>query len=70
MNSNIDDNRKVPYALTAIKGVARRFALICRRKAGIDVLKRAGELSEHDFEEIVRTMQNPLQYKFPKVVSK
>ncbi|VDL64105.1 unnamed protein product [Nippostrongylus brasiliensis] len=65
MNTNIDGNRKVPYALTAIKGVGRRFAFICCRKADIDVSKRAGELSEDDFEKIVTIMQNPSQYKIP-----
>ncbi|KAL6740143.1 hypothetical protein Aduo_013528 [Ancylostoma duodenale] len=65
MNTNIDGNRKVPYALTAIKGVGRRFAFLCCRKADIDVSKRAGELSEDDFEKIVTVMQNPSQYKIP-----
>ncbi|CAJ0604119.1 unnamed protein product [Cylicocyclus nassatus] len=65
MNTNIDGNRKVPYALTAIKGVGRRFAFLCCRKADIDVTKRAGELSEDDFEKIVTIMQNPSQYKIP-----
>uniref|UniRef100_H2W4G6 Small ribosomal subunit protein uS13 n=1 Tax=Caenorhabditis japonica TaxID=281687 RepID=H2W4G6_CAEJA len=65
MNTNIDGNRKVPYALTAIKGVGRRFAFVCCRKADIDVNKRAGELTEEDFEKIVTIMQNPSQYKIP-----
>ncbi|CAB3406744.1 unnamed protein product [Caenorhabditis bovis] len=65
MNTNIDGNRKVPYALTAIKGVGRRFAFVCCRKADIDVNRRAGELSEEDFEKIVTIMQNPSQYKIP-----
>ncbi|CAD6195135.1 unnamed protein product [Caenorhabditis auriculariae] len=65
MNTNIDGNRKVPYALTAIKGVGRRFAFVCCRKADVDINKRAGELSEDDFEKIVTIMQNPSQYKIP-----
>ncbi|EFO92733.1 hypothetical protein GCK72_012859 [Caenorhabditis remanei] len=65
MNTNIDGNRKVPYALTAIKGVGRRFAFVCCRKADVDVNKRAGELSEEDFDKIVTIMQNPSQYKIP-----
>ena len=61
MNTNIDGNRKVPYALTAIKGaflifryccgrsgVGRRYAFAVCRKADITVHKRAGELSEED----------------------
>ncbi|CAI5447012.1 unnamed protein product [Caenorhabditis angaria] len=65
MNTNIDGNRKVPFALTAIKGVGRRFAFVCCRKADVDVNKRAGELSEADFDKIVTIMQNPSQYKIP-----
>ena len=65
MNTNIDGNRKVPFALTAIKGVGRRFAFLCCRKADIDVNKRAGELTEDDFEKITTIMQNPSQYKIP-----
>ncbi|CAB16517.1 Small ribosomal subunit protein uS13 [Caenorhabditis elegans] len=65
MNTNIDGNRKVPYALTAIKGVGRRFAFVCCRKADVDVNKRAGELTEEDFDKIVTIMQNPSQYKIP-----
>jgi small subunit ribosomal protein S18e len=48
MNTNIDGNRKIPYALTSIKGVGRRFAHLVLRKADIDISKRAGELSEEE----------------------
>ncbi|CAI2352309.1 unnamed protein product [Caenorhabditis sp. 36 PRJEB53466] len=65
MNTNIDGNRKVPFALTAIKAIGRRFAFVCCRKADVDVNKRAGELTEEDFDKIVTIMQNPSQYKIP-----
>ena len=65
MNTNIDGNRKVPYALTAIKGVGRRFAFLVCRKADIDIHKRAGELSEEDMEKLTTVMLNPTQYKIP-----
>uniref|UniRef100_A0A914RAQ0 Small ribosomal subunit protein uS13 n=1 Tax=Parascaris equorum TaxID=6256 RepID=A0A914RAQ0_PAREQ len=52
MNTNIDGNRKVPFALTAIK-------------ADIDINKRAGELTEEDMEKLTQVMQNPKQYKIP-----
>jgi small subunit ribosomal protein S18e len=48
MNTNIDGNRKIPHALTSIKGVGRRFAFLVLRKADIDTTKRAGELSEEE----------------------
>ncbi|KAL3076882.1 hypothetical protein niasHS_012138 [Heterodera schachtii] len=65
MNTNIDGNRKVPYALTAIKGVGRRYAFLVCRKADIDIHKRAGELSEEDMEKLTTVMLNPQQYKIP-----
>ena len=48
MNANIDGNTKVMYALTAVKGVGRRYANIIIKKADIDLNKRAGELSEEE----------------------
>ena len=65
MNTNIDGNRKVPYALTAIKGVGRRYAFLVCRKADIDIHKRAGELSEEEMEKLATVMLNPQQYKIP-----
>uniref|UniRef100_A0A0M3IFX0 Small ribosomal subunit protein uS13 n=1 Tax=Ascaris lumbricoides TaxID=6252 RepID=A0A0M3IFX0_ASCLU len=66
MNTNIDGNRKVPFALTAIRlGVGRRFAFVVCRKADIDINKRVGELTEEDMEKLTQVMQNPKQYKIP-----
>jgi len=47
-NTNIDGKRKIPFALTAIKGVGRRYAYLCLRKADVDINKRAGELTEEE----------------------
>ncbi|KAL7075048.1 hypothetical protein ACQ4LE_005540 [Meloidogyne hapla] len=65
MNTNIDGNRKVPYALTAIKGVGRRYAFLVCRKADVDIHRRAGELSEEEMEKLNTVMLNPQQYKIP-----
>lgn len=65
MNTNIDGARKVPFALTAIKGVGRRFAMIACKKADIDVNLRAGELSEEEVEKLITIISNPRQYKIP-----
>ena len=48
MNTNIDGRIKVPFALTSIKGIGRRFSHVVLRKADIDTNKRAGELSEEE----------------------
>ena len=36
------------FALTAIKGVGRRFSNIVCKKADVDLNKRAGELTEEE----------------------
>merc|ERR1711990_305162 len=65
MNTNIDGKRNIMFAITAIKGVGRRYANLVLKKADIDLNKRAGELSEEEVEKIVTIMQNPRQYKIP-----
>merc|ERR1712096_576147 len=65
MNTNIDGKRNIMFAITAIKGVGRRYANLVLKKADIDLNKRAGELSEEEVEKIVTIMQNPRQYRFP-----
>ena len=65
MNTNVDGNRKVAYALTAIKGVGRRFSHVVLRKADIDPSRRAGELSEEEVDRVITIISNPRQYKIP-----
>uniref|UniRef100_A0A3Q4M5G2 Small ribosomal subunit protein uS13 n=1 Tax=Neolamprologus brichardi TaxID=32507 RepID=A0A3Q4M5G2_NEOBR len=48
LNTNIDGRRKIAFAITAIKGVGRRYAHVVLRKADIDLNKRAGELTEEE----------------------
>ncbi|KAJ2612392.1 ribosomal 40S subunit protein S18B [Coemansia sp. RSA 1365] len=66
LNTNVHGNVKAMYALTAIKGVGRRYSNLVLKKADVDMTKRAGELSEDELERIVDIIQNPLQYKIPK----
>ena len=42
LNTNVDGKEKIMYALTSIKGIGRRFANICCKKAEVDMKKRAG----------------------------
>ncbi|VEL16307.1 unnamed protein product [Protopolystoma xenopodis] len=65
MNTNIDGERKIVYAVTAIKGVGRRYATVVCKKADIDMNKRAGELTEDEIEKFTTVMNNPRQYKIP-----
>jgi len=65
MNTNIDGRRKIAFAMTAIKGVGRRYAHVVCKKASVDTNKRAGELTEDEVEKVVTIMSNPRQYKIP-----
>ncbi|RKP39103.1 40S ribosomal protein S18 [Dimargaris cristalligena] len=66
LNTNVDGKIKVMYALTAIKGVGRRYSNLVCKKADVDINKRAGELSNEELERLVTIMQNPLDYNIPK----
>merc|ERR1712225_150233 len=65
LNTNIDGKQKIVFALTAIKGVGRRFANVVCKKADVDLNKRAGELNSDELERIVTILQNPAQFKIP-----
>lgn len=60
MNTNIDGKRKVTIAMTAIKGVGRRYANIVLKKADVDLTKRAGECTE---EEVRTPFINATQWR-------
>merc|ERR1711934_870545 len=66
LSTNVDGKQKVSFAMTAIKGVGRRFSDICCKKADIFLDKRAGELTTDEIERLVTVIQNPQQFKIPK----
>jgi small subunit ribosomal protein S18e len=65
LNTNVDGKQKIMYALTAIRGIGRRFSNICCKKAEVDLNKRAGELSAEELEAIMTIVANPRAYKIP-----
>merc|ERR1712138_22024 len=66
MNTNVEGKRKVMYALTAIKGIGRRFSNIVCKSADIDMNKRACQLSNEEVERLMTVVQHPTQFKIPK----
>ena len=40
LNTNVDGKQKIQYAMTAIKGIGRRFSNIIIKKAEVDNRKR------------------------------
>merc|ERR1712224_734817 len=70
LNTNIDGRHKVPFAITSIRGIGRRFANIICKKAEIDPNKRAGELGPDEIEKIVTIISRPLQFIPPWMVNR
>lgn len=64
-NTNLDGNRTVPYAFTAIKGCGRRYSVLCTKKAGQDVTRRAGEIPREAIDKIVKVMAEPEKNGIP-----
>lgn len=44
LNTNVDGKQKIMFALTAIRGIGRRFSNIACKKAEVDMAKRWGLL--------------------------
>jgi len=65
LNTNVDGKQKVMYAITAIRGIGRRFSNLVCKKAEVDMRKRAGELSAEELEQLMTIVANPQQYKIP-----
>ena len=65
LNTNVNGKEKIMYALTAIKGIGRRFSAISLKKAEVDLKKRAGELSAEELEAVMNIVANPREYKIP-----
>nr|GMD92109.1 40S ribosomal protein S18 [Ipomoea batatas] len=65
LNTNVDGKQKIMFAMTSIKGIGRRFANICCKKADIDMNKRAGELTAAEIDNLMTVVANPRQFKVP-----
>ncbi len=45
LNTNVDGKQKIMFALTAIRGIGRRFSNICCKKAEVDMTKRCATVA-------------------------
>eukprot|EP00976_Prorocentrum_cordatum_P015395 308770-Prorocentrum_minimum.AAC.3 len=52
VNTNVDGKQKIPFAVTAIRGVGRRFAILACKKAEIDVNKRCADIFFYEYNDI------------------
>eukprot|EP00884_Botryococcus_braunii_P008451 jgi/Botrbrau1/17607/Bobra.0166s0044.1 len=65
LNTNIDGKQNIMFALTAIRGIGRRFSNLVCKKAEVDLRKRAGELSAAELESLMVIVGNPRTFKIP-----
>jgi len=63
--ANVDGTRKLPYALTEIKGVGISFAKAIMNKASLNPNARLGFLSDKEVEEIEDILKNPTKHDVP-----
>ena len=45
LNTNVDGKQKIMFAMTAIRGIGRRFSNLACKKAEVDMRKRRGSAS-------------------------
>ena len=64
-NTNVIGKRLISNALTAIRGVGRRFAHAICKVANIDVQARAGDLKADTWELVSKIIQEPEKYSIP-----
>eukprot|EP00998_Keelungia_sp_KM082_P010956 NODE_7179_length_602_cov_87.802105_g7156_i0.p2 GENE.NODE_7179_length_602_cov_87.802105_g7156_i0~~NODE_7179_length_602_cov_87.802105_g7156_i0.p2 ORF type:complete len:174 (+),score=47.82 NODE_7179_length_602_cov_87.802105_g7156_i0:58-522(+) len=65
LNTNVNGNTRIGYALTAIKGVGRRFSILCCKKAEISLDRRAGTLNAEEIKRLTEVLQAPEKFKIP-----
>jgi small subunit ribosomal protein S18e len=65
VNTNIDGQEKIMFALTRIKGLGKRFANLVCKKGEVDLSKRAGEFSVEKLEKLMEIVANAPAFKIP-----
>merc|ERR1719231_1860060 len=65
LNTNVEGKRHVPFAITAIKGCGRRFAIAMCKLARIDPYQRAGTLTEEQCAKLQEVLEHPDAHGFP-----
>ena len=62
----MNGKHKTAFALRGIKGVGRRFGILCCKIAQIDPSRRAGELTEDEMNRISDIFAKPVEYGIPQ----
>ncbi|MFH1431789.1 MAG: 30S ribosomal protein S13 [archaeon] len=65
MNTDLNGDKSIAYALTSIKGVNYNLAKAIIYRAKIDGTKKLKDLSEKDISEIEKIIEDPIESKIP-----
>ena len=65
MNTNLDGRRKVPYALSSIRGVGLRFSFLVCKLAKVDLTARAGSVDDSVWTKIADIIADPGAHGVP-----
>ena len=65
-NTNVKGHVRAQFALKGIKGIGRRISGAILKVAGIDLAKRAGQISLTDQERINDVLARPTDHGIPK----
>ncbi len=65
LGTDLDGSLKVPYALTAVRGIGVMLGYAMTRAAGIDAEKRLGFLSDEELKKLEEVAKNPQKYGIP-----
>jgi small subunit ribosomal protein S13 len=65
MNTDLDGNKPISYALLRIKGISFIFSNAICKVANLDMQKKTGTLSDDEVARLEDALGNPLKYSIP-----
>ena len=65
LGTDLDGSLKIPYALTAVKGIGVMLAYAIARTASVDAEKRLGFLSDEELKKLEEVAKDPLGHGIP-----
>ncbi len=65
INTDLDGNKPISQALRKIKGISFMMSNAICIKAGLDPVKKAGNLEDNELKKIEDVLVNPTKYQIP-----
>jgi len=65
LGTGLDGTKKVPYALSDIRGVGINLAHVVAKSAKVDLEARLGDLTDVELRKIEDVLKNPYPYGIP-----